>query len=222
MHTKALVSTSVLALAIVGVSVNIVSGIYNDSQDNSPLTTKTKEIPKLSASEDKMPTEKTSQDTTPSPELIRIKKELAQLRNEMAALASLKKDTDINQVQEVLREEKTPEQVEEAMQGMQATFEQQLQIESVDTEWASETIASVQESFSNEELSGIDLVDVSCGSTLCKVNLEIAPDLPMEESLQLLSTHRSWDGATFVSVDENGQPKLFFARSGYELPQGDF
>ena len=111
------------------------------------------------------------------------------------------------------------EQIETGLQKQQAFFEKRLGEEEIDTEWAKKTIAVLDESFQHEELSGINLVDATCGSSLCQLDLAFDEDIPIEDGMQRLSVHRPWDGPTFVSVTEGHQPKIFFARDGHELPK---
>jgi len=104
------------------------------------------------------------------------------------------------------------------MQKAEATFEQQLTGEEVDQEWAGEMMDTLQTGFRKEALAGIDLVNATCGSTICQVDLLIGADISVEDGMQRLMQHRPRDGATFFSVDADGVARLYFARDGFELP----
>ena len=114
--------------------------------------------------------------------------------------------------------EETPEQIKAQMEQQVSSYDQRLRDEAVDAQWANETLDTVENGLKHEQLAGIKLVEAACGSTLCKVELMLDPELPREESMQRLATHRSWDGPTFYAVDADGHARLFFARDGHELP----
>lgn len=100
----------------------------------------------------------------------------------------------------------------------QAILEKNLSSEKEDAQWANEALTKIEEGFHKEELSGINLIDAGCRSTLCEVNLSIDSDISTEEGMQRLSAHRPWDGPTFFVVDSDGIATLYFARDGYDLP----
>lgn len=97
-------------------------------------------------------------------------------------------------------------------------FDSSLATETVDHEWAQNTIADVEASLAHTELSGIELVDASCGSTLCRLDMSLTKDKTIEESMEKLSLHRSWQGSTTFSVDAQGNARIYFARVGHQLP----
>lgn len=100
--------------------------------------------------------------------------------------------------------------------------EYQLQValsnEEVDLQWANEITQTVQQGFESTELAGMNLNNIVCGSTICQLDIQIDKSLTSQESLQRLSTNRTWDGETTFSLDENGKLKLFFAKKGHQLP----
>ena len=117
---------------------------------------------------------------------------------------------------------KSPEdenyQFEQKVARQQSLYEARLMTEEIDQEWASNTLAQVEETLSSDNLSGLDLVEGTCGSTLCQLRLSANNGMDFEESMQRLSVDRSWEGPTFFSVDGEGNIHLFFARAGHDLP----
>ncbi|MBR9909667.1 MAG: hypothetical protein GYB33_04845 [Gammaproteobacteria bacterium] len=111
------------------------------------------------------------------------------------------------------------EAVEAELYSRQILMEELLNNQAVDVPWAETTLSRVKSGFEHEQLTGFNLKESRCGSSLCKLEVSIDPKLTPEEGLQRLSTHRSWDGATFVKANASGQTELYFAREGHPLPQ---
>jgi hypothetical protein len=110
---------------------------------------------------------------------------------------------------------------EDAIEQQQNAIDTRLYQEEVDQEWTLETERALNGVLASEALQGFELVSSSCGSTLCKVELSIDPNISPEVAMQKLSHHRSWDGPSFVKLDENGLAQIYFAREGHELPTID-
>lgn len=111
---------------------------------------------------------------------------------------------------------------EEDLSGLlarqKATYEAELAVQAADLEWADETLVSVADTFQKPDLSGLDYVEGYCAATLCKITVAANGSLPIEESMQVLSWERPWNGSTFFTADKAGTISLFFAREGHELP----
>lgn len=90
--------------------------------------------------------------------------------------------------------------------------------EPVDKQWAEETINALENAVeTNEELAGIELMQATCGSTLCKLEINIDQNRPAEEIMQKLSIHRTWKGPTTFAVNNSGHAEIIFARDGHSL-----
>ena len=113
----------------------------------------------------------------------------------------------------------SPDNVEQGMRQQEVFLEERLEQEEIDSEWAQETLARLDEGLEHEELFGVNLINATCGSSLCQVDFAIDQDVPIDEAMRRLSVHRPWNGPTFVTASADGQPKIFFAREGHELPQ---
>lgn len=122
-------------------------------------------------------------------------------------------------VPEAQIQEQIDEQLQQQVWQQQTMLEGHLKSEAVDSEWAEQTVAAIAEGFQNEELSSVHLIDSTCGSSLCQVDLSIDADIPIEEGMQRLSVHRPWEGQTFFSVGADGVARIYFAREGHELPE---
>lgn len=168
-------------------------------------------------------------------DIAQIRHELGSLRDAVERLIKHQSDTAA-QVEELQTSEQslamatpapTSETIEDPnsmatkMEHTQLLLQEQLYSETMDEEWANETLDIVQQNFQHEELADFELVAASCGATLCQLNLAIDKSLPIEESMQKLSVHRAWEGQTFFRADADGNTTLFFARSGHELPNAD-
>lgn len=150
-----------------------------------------------------------------SQQLTLLTTEQASMRTELDNLYNVESLSGIK----AERTPKSSDQVEQQIQQQQSFLEQSIAEEQIDSEWAPDMIAKLDQEFqTNDELSGIDLIESTCGSTLCQVNLTFDQNLPAEEGMQKLSVHRPWDGATFFTVAD-GQALIFFARDGHQLPQ---
>lgn len=96
-------------------------------------------------------------------------------------------------------------------------FEARLFEEATDKEWSDSMVQTFESDLKNQELVGATISFASCGATICKLELELSPDIPVSEYLQRMSVHRSWSGATEFSADTEGRIQLFIAREGASL-----
>lgn len=158
-------------------------------------------------------------------ELLALKAALGQLLSEQEALrkrlSTLPEYANEDAYAEQHTEayvEKSPDEIQQEMDERLLMLEASLHAEPVDKAWADETLASLTEGFTHSELADVKMVDAACGSTLCRVEVQLDPGKPKEENLQKLAMHRTWDGPTFVAVDATGNTQLYFAREGAELP----
>lgn len=132
-----------------------------------------------------------------------------------------KDDQDVKEDDDIQLSTTSPIPVEQKVQQQEVMLEQAFYAQETDSEWAGETLDKLYAGFESEEMQGIHLVDASCASTLCQMDLVIDQNASMEESLQHLAHNRSWDGATFVAANKSGQIKIYFARDGHDLPNPD-
>ncbi|MCG8550506.1 MAG: hypothetical protein MI799_08915 [Desulfobacterales bacterium] len=170
-----------------------------------------------------------------------INEELALLRNHLDMLRAnqqaLKKDIedfqpapvanniqdgqDVKEGDDIRLSTTSPIPVEQKVQQQEVMLEQAFYAQEPDPQWADETLDKLYAGFESREMQGIHLVDASCASTMCQMDIVIDQDASMEDSLQHLAHHRSWDGPTFVAANQSGQIKIYFARDGHDLPNPD-
>lgn len=115
----------------------------------------------------------------------------------------------------------TPEQEAELLESRFSHMDAYLERETPDHQWGGETRASVEDSIEQADLIGVTLLESSCGSTLCKVKLNLSADVSPQDSLQRLATRRTWDGATMFKLSGTGEADFYIARLGHELPVGE-
>lgn len=119
---------------------------------------------------------------------------------------------------ETLADEAVHSQYEEQTAILSARLMQ----EPVDKEWAEETISAIESVIeTNEELAGIELIQTTCMSTLCKLEINIDQNRPAGEVMQKLSMHRTWKGATTFAVNSAGYAEIIFAREGHSLSEAE-
>lgn len=99
-----------------------------------------------------------------------------------------------------------------------ARLESRLTRQETDTVWASETLGQIEASLLHQDLEGIQVMDSACGSTLCRVDMQLPSDQAREDTLRKLSIHRAWEGATVFEMTADGSVRFYIAREGHDLP----
>tara|TARA_R100000306_G_scaffold62586_1_gene74615 strand:+ start:9669 stop:10415 length:747 start_codon:yes stop_codon:yes gene_type:complete len=164
----------------------------------------------------------------------RISNDINQLREHMATLVEHQSLTQeelddlrdsINRGEAVAETAKlspaTPEEEATMLESQFSRMDAYLGHETPDPDWSGETRGDVERSMELAELSGATLLESTCGTTLCKVKINLPADRAPEESLQRLAAQRSWDGATMFKLSGNGEADFYIARLGHELPTGE-
>ncbi|GAA3961104.1 hypothetical protein [Allohahella marinimesophila] len=139
--------------------------------------------------------------------------ELDVLRNSIASDASVLETHD--------ERTSTPEEEVVALEARFSQMDAYLERETPDPQWGADTRSSIESSIEQAELTGVTLLESNCGTTLCKVKLNLPADLTPEDSLQRLATRRTWDGATMFRLSGSGEADFYIARVGHELPVGE-
>ncbi len=132
----------------------------------------------------------------------------------------MKSEETPDEIPNELSATKTPtdETVHSQYEEQRANLSARLMQEPVDNKWARETTSAIESAFeTNEELAGIEVIQTTCMSTLCKLEINIDQNQPAEEVMQRLSMHRTWKGATTFAVNSSGRAEIIFAREGYSL-----
>jgi hypothetical protein len=153
------------------------------------------------------------------------------LRRQVDLLSKKLRESD--QKAKAMESEKTPDEIPSELnateipadEAVYSQFEEQkvnltarLMQEPVDKQWAEETINALEDAVeTNEALAGIELMQATCGSTLCKLEINVGQNRPAEEIMQKLSIHRTWKGPTTFAVNDSGHAEIIFARDGHSL-----
>lgn len=92
--------------------------------------------------------------------------------------------------------------------------------ESSDIEWKNLVQTSIYETLENKNMTELSVNETICGSTICRLNLEIDESMVDESSEIAMDISEIWDGAGFFTMDDRtGELTLYIARKGHVLPQ---
>ncbi len=119
----------------------------------------------------------------------------------------------------------TPEQERERAaaraQAELMLMEGTLLAEQPDSAWASTAQLALQATFQKEAISGVQLVDAECRSTLCRMELSVDDSIP-QDSLRNLLNLAPWSGQSLIQIDtETGEAVMYLAREEHALPQAE-
>jgi hypothetical protein len=100
-----------------------------------------------------------------------------------------------------------------------AAFEAELSAERIDRDWDRQFRDVVKGAFST--IPGVDVVQIRCGSTLCRTDIRLPSDVQPQELLQKLSQQAVHGGIMFTtdeSTAKAGTAVFYEARPESELP----
>ncbi len=96
-------------------------------------------------------------------------------------------------------------------------LDQTMANQDVDKEWSEQMLDDIYQGFQNDSLSDIRVLEASCASTVCKLQLQMQGD-NRRESMNNLAFDRPWNGPTYVDTQEGGRVLIYLAREGHQLP----
>jgi len=98
------------------------------------------------------------------------------------------------------------------------TVDNSLLSETIDSEWSSYAISEITTKFEATELSNIEIVELDCRTTLCKMNINIAsPDSQMD-TFDKLNESLPWDGETLIQINADGSNAvIYLSRENHRL-----
>lgn len=100
-------------------------------------------------------------------------------------------------------------------------FENTMASEPGDAQWSNEAMTSIREAMNNsqEELH-MELLEVDCRSTLCRMSFALDSRSP-ENGFRQLPDNIPWDGEMFFQVDDMdlGEAIVYIARKDHQLPR---
>jgi hypothetical protein len=88
-----------------------------------------------------------------------------------------------------------------------------------DLQWAAEAKYIVEDIIAQKQGFKVDLRSVQCGSTLCRLELILPRDQPMEQSHYHLMDLIPWAGESFFAIDPSGAVTVYVARENQFLPK---
>jgi len=117
-----------------------------------------------------------------------------------------------------LTPEEEHERAEAQTQAQVELVEGTMRAEKIDLQWASATKLTLNEVFHSEAMTGMQLVEADCRTTLCRRELVLDDSTSPEDSFRKLGNLAPWQGQAFGRINE-GSAVVYLAREGYSLPQ---
>jgi hypothetical protein len=90
-------------------------------------------------------------------------------------------------------------------------LEEQFSRDTIDSRWALESIDQIERSIAAGELDGMYLTHVDCRSSLCRVELEVDPEIPLDRVAHPLIAALAWQGGGRFQLDD-GRALLYLER----------
>jgi hypothetical protein len=148
----------------------------------------------------------------------------AAMERELASLHSQSSRTDQSQesAEPPLSPEEELQRTEAQSWAQVELFEGAIHTETADPQWTTPAEATLKEAFLNTQgEEGLQLLEASCRTTLCRMKLSRDESISPEESFRQLTHRTPWQGQSFVRIDlENSADIIvYLSREGYSLPQ---
>jgi hypothetical protein len=120
-----------------------------------------------------------------------------------------------------LTPEEEEQQIADQTQAQIELMEATVLREAIDPEWAPSAQKVLKETFQQEALSGMYLVDADCRTSLCRMEVVFDETLAPEDGFRMLTDNSPWQGQGFVRIgtDEDPSIMVYLAREGHSLPQ---
>jgi hypothetical protein len=120
-----------------------------------------------------------------------------------------------------LSPEEEIEMADAQMQTHVELIEETIFIEETDPEWSYEAELALDEAYRNEDMERVELANIECRSTLCRIELLFDETSSPEEVFRNFPHITPWEGEGFIKINdgENAQAVVYLAREGYSLPQ---
>lgn len=95
-----------------------------------------------------------------------------------------------------------------------------LHAEFVDGDWAKPAMIALSEAFEAETAEGIEMLEVDCRGSMCRVALAFDPALA-EESFRKIQASVPWEGEVFFHIEDvdSGEAVVYIAREDQRLPR---
>jgi hypothetical protein len=116
-------------------------------------------------------------------------------------------------------ERRAREQFDKTIQTEFDLLGKHLKNEEVDAPWSAMAQRDIAYAVGGMADRGLALADAECGSTYCRIELAINPELPEAEVLRAVQEIEPWSGETLyrVGTGENAGATVYLAREGHRL-----
>lgn len=148
----------------------------------------------------------------------------AAMERELASLHSQSSPTDQSQesTEPLLSPEEELRRTEAQSWAQVELLEGAIHAETADPQWTTPAEATLKEAFLNTQgEEGLQLLETSCRTTLCRMKLSRDESISPEESFRQLTHRTPWQGQSFVRIDLENSADIvvYLSREGYSLPQ---
>ena len=207
---------------------NNASKLYSKTEsnqlENSSKYGTTEGIDELSAQVKRLKREITELKTSSDKMNLKVRKQEQKL-NDVNASADLGASNTQPSEEKEAHPELTPEEeielAEAQLQSQIELMEKTIFTEETDPEWSSEAELALDEAYRSGEMEMVEIVDIDCRTTLCRVELSFDGSGSSEEDFFELVGLIPWGGQRFMRVDtgENAEAVVYLAREGHSLPR---
>jgi hypothetical protein len=227
-YTLSLIGFIVLTAAMVAAYISLISPRQDDLVESptntSSVDTSTQMQPLSTA-----PPQFLSDTEKNNDELARLQNEQAKLSKEFDKLQSHLKElqdkpsTDIEPPNQDFTDENheaEEERLNAELVAQMDLLDHTLEGEALDYEWSNEAITALQVSTTQYQDTLIEMIDVDCGSTLCRVMINFTPG-EHENSLRHFQNALPWEGEMFFEVQDIniGEAVIYVSRENHSLPR---
>lgn len=114
-------------------------------------------------------------------------------------------------------EAKNMEKINEQIDLIESTLAE----EAPDPNWSYEAIQKLNQAlYSEANAQNIELIDVDCRNTMCRMDIDMAPGT-LEDGFRSLTEMIPWNGEMFFQVEDinSGEATVYIAREDHALPK---
>jgi hypothetical protein len=227
-YTLSLIGFIVLTAAMVVAYIGLISPPQDDlveSQANTPIVDTSTQLQPVSSAPPQPLTgiEKNNNEVAKlQQEQEKLSKEFDKLQSHLLKELQDKPSVEIGPNEDIIDE--SPEAEEERLitelVAHKDLLDHTLEGEAWDYEWSNEAITALQVSKTQYQDTSIEMIDVDCGSTLCRVMLNFTPG-EHENSIRHFQNALPWAGEMFFQVEDinTGEAVIYISRENHSLPK---
>ncbi len=156
-------------------------------------------------------------------EQAKLSKEFDKLQSNLQELkdqSMLSSDVDSDPDTATESPEAEEERINTELSAQLYLLDETLEREPVDSEWSSKAAIALQASANQNRDTSIELIDVNCASSLCRMMISFTPG-EHENSFRHLQGLLPWSGEMFFQVEDVnvGEAVAYIGRENYPLPR---